>query len=431
MSLSHYPLSRIVAACILLLTVSVAFAQAPQMLNYQTVVRGTNGQPVANSTPVKLRFTIHDNTSTGPTAFSEVISTTANQFGLVSVQIGSNSNLAVVNWGNGAKYLQVEVDINNAGIYIDMGASQLISVPYALYAQNSNPGPIGPQGIAGPSGVNGATGAQGPTGVGIVNIVDNGNGTSTIFASDGSTFTINSQGPAGNNGVTGPQGPTGADGVTGPQGAAGTNGAQGPQGPTGAAGITGPQGVAGTNGAQGPQGPTGPTGPAGNANSWQLVDFSDFQNGTDNWNVTSGSMARGTFANVGTASGNYIYYMTGTSNTAITKTIDLTNYPHTYVMVKFTYWFIDSWDAGVDHGQCSISSDDVTYTSIWTKYGWTSLGTANLIQQTSSSYNDYYVKEDAISPHTGNTLYVRFNALGIGNANDESFGVDDIEVYVR
>ena len=65
-------------------------------------------------------------------------------------------------------------------------------------------------------------------------------------------------------------------------------------------------------------------------------------------------------------------------------------------MVKFTYWFIDSWDAGIDHGQVSISSDDVTYTSIWTKYAWTQNGTANLIQQTSSSYNDQYVKDERL-----------------------------------
>jgi hypothetical protein len=49
----------------------------------------------------------------------------------------------------------------------------------------------------------------------------------------------------------------------------------------------------------------------------------------------------------------------------------------------------------------------------------------------SNSSHISYVQEDAITPHTDNTLYVRFNALGIAASNDESWGVDDIEVYVR
>lgn len=393
------------------------------MLNYQTVVRNASGQPVSAGTPVIIKFTIHNNTDSGPVVFTETQSTTANQLGLVNMQIGSDSNLAVVNWGNGAKYLQVEANINNAG-FTNMGASQFISVPYALYAENGPVGATGPTGATGLQGIQGATGAgtTGPTGA---------TGNTGVTGATGITGDTGLQGIQGIQGVTGPTGLQGIQGITGPTGNTGLQGVQGITGPTGLQGIQGLQGVPGNSGNPGVTGPTGATGPPGNANSWQLVDFSDFQNGTDNWNVTSGTMTRGTALNLGTASGNYIYYMTGAANTAITKTIDLTNYPHTYVMVKFTYWFIDSWDANSDRGQVSISSDDVTYKSIWVKYGWTSLGTANLIAQTSTNYNDYYVQENAITPHTDNTLYVRFNALGIGAANDESWGVDDIEVYVR
>src|SRR5437868_505196 len=95
-------------------------AQAPQQMNYQAVVRNNAGDAVANATSVALRFTIHDVTSTGTSVYTETINTTTNQLGLVNVQIGSVANLSVVNWGTGAKYLQVEANVGGAG-FVDMG----------------------------------------------------------------------------------------------------------------------------------------------------------------------------------------------------------------------------------------------------------------------------------------------------------------------
>lgn len=131
-------------------------AQAPQMVNYQTVVRDNQGHPLPNTT-VLLRFTIHDGSETGPVVFTENQTATTNQFGLVSVKIGQLGNLAIVNWGLGSKYLQVEADINNNGLYSDMGSAQLLSVPYALFAANSLQGATGPTGPAGSGNVSGTT----------------------------------------------------------------------------------------------------------------------------------------------------------------------------------------------------------------------------------------------------------------------------------
>lgn len=209
-----------------------ALAQAPQKLNYQAVVRNAGGQPVTAGTNVKLRFTIHDLTATGVTVFTETDTVIANQFGMVMVEIGSYGNLGVVNWGSGSKYLEVEADINNSGNYVSMGASQLISVPYALYAANSAVGPAGPKGATGATGSNGVTGATGPTGTA---------------------------------GITGNAGPTGATGATGPSGAGG-----GATGPTGATGDTG---IPGATGATGATGITGPTGPAGITGAYYIKDI--------------------------------------------------------------------------------------------------------------------------------------------------------------
>ena len=232
-----------------------AIAQAPQKMNYQAVVRTTGGQTVNNGTSVKLRFSIHDGSASGTVVFTEVDTAIANQFGLVNVEIGSYGNLAVVNWGLGGKYLEVEADIANSGTYVSMGNSQLISVPYALYAANSNAGPQGPTGSIGPQGLTGAAGTQGVAGV------------TGPQGDPGVTGPIGPTGPTGaGGGATGPSGATGNDGQPGATGPAGSAGAQGATGPTGvgtagAAGATGPTGPSGVDGAAGATGPIGPTGP--------------------------------------------------------------------------------------------------------------------------------------------------------------------------
>ena len=126
---------RNLLATLLITCCLLAGAQSPQKINYQAVVRSSNGNPVANSTAVVMKFTIHDNTPLGTIVFTEQDTVTANQFGLVATQIGGHSNLANVNWGGGNKYLQVEVNVGNTS-FADMGTSQMVSVPYALYAEN-------------------------------------------------------------------------------------------------------------------------------------------------------------------------------------------------------------------------------------------------------------------------------------------------------
>ncbi len=248
----------------LMLVVSDIYAQVPQLVNYQAVVRNSNGTIVPSGTPVKMIFTIHDSSASGPSVFNETQIDTVNQFGLVTVKIGSIANLSGVSWVSGDKYLQVQIDVNNTGTLVDMGAAQLISVPYALYALKSGSGGV--------TGVTGATGVQGPTGqVGFTGAT----GSPGITGAQGATGEIGSgggpTGPAGATGSQGPQGvigPTGGQGVAGPTGAQGTTGSGGATGPAGATGVTGsgatgPAGITGATGQQGVQGITGSPGVQG------------------------------------------------------------------------------------------------------------------------------------------------------------------------
>jgi hypothetical protein len=70
-----------------------------------------------------------------------------------------------INWANGPYFLEVGMDITGSNSYVPAGISQLLSVPYALYAETSGsslPGPTGPTGAA---GTNGAMGQPVPPGL--------------------------------------------------------------------------------------------------------------------------------------------------------------------------------------------------------------------------------------------------------------------------
>lgn len=242
-------------------------AQVPQAFNYQTVVRDNNSDALSPGTPVSFKFTIRHLTQAGTALYIETQATSTSTGGLAMAQIGNGlaqfGIFDTINWGNGPKYLEVALSVNGSA-YSIMGSSQLLSVPYALYAGNAgsssgstgNTGPTGVTGATGADGVAGATGANGVTGP--TGPTGSGGGATGATGANGIT---GATGPTGTNGVTGATGPTGAGGgATGPTGATGNNGNQGA---TGANGFTGPTGPTGANGATGDAGPTGPQGIVG------------------------------------------------------------------------------------------------------------------------------------------------------------------------
>jgi|GEM_PF-3101415 len=124
-----------------------SYSQAPQQFNYQGVLRNSDGSPIANKT-IRLRLSILDGSETGTTQYREERQVTTNLLGLYVVAIGGpgalnpSNRLADVNWSSGVKYLKVEVDMNGGTTFVSAGASQLLSVPYALYASNSAKPPV-------------------------------------------------------------------------------------------------------------------------------------------------------------------------------------------------------------------------------------------------------------------------------------------------
>ena len=148
---------------IILFLNSSIFAQAPQAFKYQAVARNSAGAILSNASVI-LRAGIRDITTMGTIVYQETHAVVTNSFGLININIGKGAVTAgtftAVNWGIGDKFIEIEIDYGSG--FISMGTSQLLSVPFALYAAN---GPVGPQGIQGVQGPIGVTGAQGIQGV--------------------------------------------------------------------------------------------------------------------------------------------------------------------------------------------------------------------------------------------------------------------------
>jgi hypothetical protein len=126
---------------IFVLLLANVMAQSPQAFKYQVLARDNSGNPLTNHN-VSFRISIRDITPGGTLLYGETHAVTTNAFGLATLEIGNgtpvSSSLLFTNitWGSQSKFLQVEMDPNGGSSYVDMGTTQLLSVPYALYAEN-------------------------------------------------------------------------------------------------------------------------------------------------------------------------------------------------------------------------------------------------------------------------------------------------------
>jgi hypothetical protein len=117
-----------------------ARAQSPQSFKYQTTVRDNTGNLLSNKL-VAFRISLLQGSASGNVTYAERHNIATNDFGIANFNVGQGSVLqgvfASINWGNGPYFLKIELDLNNGTNYVFMGSSQLLSVPFAMYAANS------------------------------------------------------------------------------------------------------------------------------------------------------------------------------------------------------------------------------------------------------------------------------------------------------
>ena len=131
-------LTRILPLLLLaFISTGIASAQVPAGFNYQGIARNASGTPLSTAS-IGMRITIRNGSAAGVIVYQETHSTTTNAYGLFNVAIGGGTvvtgTLAGVAWGTGNKFIQVEIDPAGGTTYTNLGATQLLSVPYAMYA---------------------------------------------------------------------------------------------------------------------------------------------------------------------------------------------------------------------------------------------------------------------------------------------------------
>jgi hypothetical protein len=158
------------------------FVQAqipPNAFNYSAVARNAAGQPIATAT-IGIQITILKTSPTGASQYSENHFVNTDAYGLFNLVIGAGAvqggSMATIDWSNDNYYLKVGMDAAGGTNFLTMGTTQLLSVPYALYAKN-------------------AGSVSGGTGITITSVSSAGD---TLYLSNGQTFVS-----GGNSGGTG------------------------------------------------------------------------------------------------------------------------------------------------------------------------------------------------------------------------------------
>ena len=118
-----------------------AIAQAPQKINFQSILRNNNGEVVANKS-VSLKISILSGSISGNSVYSETHTKTTDASGLISLQIGNGTVLSGVfsniSWGNAPHFIKLEADFSGGNNFVLLGSQELMSVPYALYASKTD-----------------------------------------------------------------------------------------------------------------------------------------------------------------------------------------------------------------------------------------------------------------------------------------------------
>lgn len=137
-------MKKLILLSLLSLFATTTFAQAPQKMSYQAVIRNASNVLVAN-TNVRMRISVLQGTATGTAVYVETQTATTNANGLVTVEIGGGTvvsgTIASIAWGSNAYFIKTETDPTGGTNYSIVGTSQFLSVPYALFASNSASSP--------------------------------------------------------------------------------------------------------------------------------------------------------------------------------------------------------------------------------------------------------------------------------------------------
>ena len=137
-------MKKLLTTILSILSLSIV-AQVPQGVGYQGVATDANGIELVNQS-ISIRASVLSGSATGTIEWEETHATSTDTFGLFTLTIGQGTNttngaqtsFADISWGTNTHFLKIEMDVTGGSNYSFMGTNQMMSVPYALYAESAN-----------------------------------------------------------------------------------------------------------------------------------------------------------------------------------------------------------------------------------------------------------------------------------------------------
>lgn len=130
-------MKRILTFLFALCSTYALMAQAPSMVCYQGVATNASGSELV-STDISVRASFLKGSTSGQVIYTETHDAKTDQFGLFTLDLGSKGSggvdLSKIDWGKGPYFLKIEMSVPKGGVFKEIGTSQLLSVPYSLYA---------------------------------------------------------------------------------------------------------------------------------------------------------------------------------------------------------------------------------------------------------------------------------------------------------
>jgi uncharacterized protein (TIGR02145 family) len=132
-------MKKLITICAAILITTFVFAQAPNKMSYQAVIRNSSNALINNQL-VGMKISILQNSPTGNAVYVETQIPTTNANGLASIEIGGGAvvsgNFSSINWASGPFFCKTETDPTGGTSYTITATSQLLSVPYAMFSGN-------------------------------------------------------------------------------------------------------------------------------------------------------------------------------------------------------------------------------------------------------------------------------------------------------
>lgn len=131
-------LLKLLFTVLAVLLAAEVMAQVPQGFNFQAVARDANGDLIIEQT-LGVQITILSGSETGTAVYTETHTPATNASGSFQIVIGegtSENDFSAIDWSSNNYYVKLEIDPAGGTTYEELGTTRLLSVPYALLAQN-------------------------------------------------------------------------------------------------------------------------------------------------------------------------------------------------------------------------------------------------------------------------------------------------------